>query len=121
MLVPLYPHIPKHDQACNTTWGRYRRAKSYNTKKYHHYQLPNFRICKHRFDNNSLKEAGVDGIFSSNHGAHTLDYLPLPFQVMDEIARVARENVAILVDGAFRRSSYAFKGFAFGAQLVGFG
>lgn len=119
MLVPLYPHILKHEQACNKTWGRYRRARSYNTKKYHHYQLPNFRICKYRFDNNSLKEAGADGIFSSNHGAHTLDYLPLPFQVMDEIARVARENVAILVDGGFRRGSYAFKGFAFGAQLVG--
>ena len=21
MLVPLYPHIPKHEQACNETWG----------------------------------------------------------------------------------------------------
>ena len=21
MLVPLYPHIPKHEKACNETWG----------------------------------------------------------------------------------------------------
>jgi isopentenyl diphosphate isomerase/L-lactate dehydrogenase-like FMN-dependent dehydrogenase len=121
MLVPLYPHIPKHEQACNETWGHYRRARSYNTGKYHHYQLPNFRICKYRFDNNSLKEAGADGIFISNHDALILDYLSHPFQVMDEIACVARGKAAILVDGGFRRGSDAFKGFAFEAQLVSLG
>lgn len=66
-------------------------------------------------------EAGADGIFISNHGAHTLDYLPHPFQIMDEIVRVARGKAAILVDGGFRRGSDAFKGLAFGAQLVGLG
>ena len=30
-------------------------------------------------------DAGADGIIISNHGAHTLDYLPHPFQVMDAI------------------------------------
>ena len=66
-------------------------------------------------------EAGADGIFISNHGAHTLDYLPHPFQVMDEIIRVAKGKATVLVDGGFRRGSDAFKGLAFGAQLVGLG
>jgi isopentenyl diphosphate isomerase/L-lactate dehydrogenase-like FMN-dependent dehydrogenase len=66
-------------------------------------------------------EAGADGLFVSNHGAHTLDYLPHPFQVMDEIVAVARGHAVILVDGGFRRGSDAFKGLAFGASLVGLG
>lgn len=74
-----------------------------------------------REDAEKSLEAGADGIFISNHGAHTLDYLPHPFQVMDEIVPVTKEEVAILVDGGFRRGSDAFKGLAFGAQLVGFG
>jgi len=66
-------------------------------------------------------EAGADGLFVSNHGAHTLDYLPHPFQVMDEIVEVVQENAVIRVDGGFRRGSDAFKGLAFGASLVGLG
>ncbi|MBW1781755.1 MAG: alpha-hydroxy-acid oxidizing protein [Deltaproteobacteria bacterium] len=66
-------------------------------------------------------EAGADGIFVSNHGGHTLDYLPHPFQVMAEIVSVARSKTVILVDGGFRRGSDAFKGLAFGAALVGLG
>lgn len=66
-------------------------------------------------------EAGADGIMVSNHGAHTLDYLPHPFQVMDEILDVARGKVAIMVDGGFRRGSDVLKGLAFGASLVGMG
>lgn len=66
-------------------------------------------------------EAGADGIFISNHGAHTLDYLPHPFQVMDEIVEAAKGEATILVDGGFRRGSDAFKGLAFGAQVVGLG
>lgn len=66
-------------------------------------------------------EAGADGIFISNHGAHTLDYLPHPFQVMDEIVSFVGDQAVILVDGGFRRGSDVFKGLAFGAQLVGLG
>ncbi len=66
-------------------------------------------------------EAGADGLFLSNHGAHTLDYLPHPFQVMDEIVNVVHGNATVLVDSGFRRGSDVFKGLAFGAQLVGLG
>lgn len=66
-------------------------------------------------------EIGADGIVLSNHGAHTLDYLPHPFQVMDEIMEVARGEIVVIVDGGFRRGSDVLKGLAFGASLVGLG
>jgi len=66
-------------------------------------------------------DAGADGIVISNHGGHTLDYLPHPFQVMDEIMEVARGELAVMVDGGFRRGSDVLKGLAFGASLVGLG
>lgn len=66
-------------------------------------------------------DAGADGIVVSNHGAHTLDYLPHPLQVMDEIVEVTGENCPIIVDGGFRRGSDVLKGLAFGARLVGLG
>ena len=66
-------------------------------------------------------DAGADGIVVSNHGAHTLDYLPHPFQVMDEIMEVAKGKITVMVDGGFRRGSDVLKGLAFGASLVGLG
>jgi isopentenyl diphosphate isomerase/L-lactate dehydrogenase-like FMN-dependent dehydrogenase len=66
-------------------------------------------------------EIGADGIVLSNHGAHTLDYLPHPFQVMDEIMEVARGKIVVMADGGFRRGSDVLKGLAFGASLIGLG
>lgn len=66
-------------------------------------------------------EAGADGIVVSNHGAHTLDYLPHPFQVMDKILETTKGKVLVIVDGGFRRGSDILKGLAFGASLVGLG
>jgi isopentenyl diphosphate isomerase/L-lactate dehydrogenase-like FMN-dependent dehydrogenase len=66
-------------------------------------------------------DAGADGILVSNHGAHTLDYLPHPFQVMDEIVGVAQGKTVIMVDGGFRRGSDVLKGLSFGASLIGLG
>jgi len=66
-------------------------------------------------------EAGANGIVISNHGAHTLDYIPHPFQVMDEIIEAVGDKAAVIVDGGFRRGSDVLKGLAFGASLVGLG
>ncbi len=66
-------------------------------------------------------EAGADAIVVSNHGAHTLDYLPHPLQVMEDIAPLVRGKVEIFMDGGFRRGSDVLKGLAFGARLVGLG
>jgi hypothetical protein len=66
-------------------------------------------------------DEGADLIVVSNHGGHTLDYLPHPFQVMDEILEAVGGHVEIMVDGGFRRGSDVLKGLAMGARLVGLG
>jgi 4-hydroxymandelate oxidase len=66
-------------------------------------------------------DAGADGIIVSNHGAHTLDYLPHPLQVMEEIVSQVGGKTVIMVDGGFRRGSDVLKALAFGASLVGLG
>ncbi|MBC7360357.1 MAG: alpha-hydroxy-acid oxidizing protein [Desulfacinum sp.] len=66
-------------------------------------------------------DAGADAIVVSNHGAHTLDYLPHPLQVMDEIVAAVGGRTVIIVDGGFRRGSDVLKGLAFDARLVGLG
>lgn len=66
-------------------------------------------------------DVGADGIVVSNHGAHTLDYLPHPLQVMDEILSAVEGKIVIIVDGGFRRGSDVLKGLASGASLVALG
>jgi 4-hydroxymandelate oxidase len=81
-------------------------------------------ICKgvlSRRDAEKCAAAGADGIVVSNHGAHTLDYLPHPLQVMEEIVAAVAGRMVIIVDGGFRRGSDVLKGLAFGASLVGLG
>ena len=81
-------------------------------------------ICKgilSRRDAERCVEAGADGLVVSNHGAHTLDYLPHALQVMDEIVEAVGGKTVLIVDGGFRRGSDVVKGLAFGASLVGLG
>jgi isopentenyl diphosphate isomerase/L-lactate dehydrogenase-like FMN-dependent dehydrogenase len=81
-------------------------------------------ICKgilSRRDAEKCVEAGADGMVVSNHGAHTLDYLPHALQVMDEIVEAVGDKTVLIVDGGFRRGSDVLKGLAFGASLVGLG
>lgn len=66
-------------------------------------------------------EAGADVIVVSNHGAHTIDYLPHPLEVMEEIVAVVARRIPIIVDGGFRRGTDVLKGLALGAQAVGLG
>ncbi|MBW2622073.1 MAG: alpha-hydroxy-acid oxidizing protein [Deltaproteobacteria bacterium] len=74
-----------------------------------------------REDAEKAVDLGADGIVLSNHGAHTLDYLPHPFQVMDDIVEAVSGETEIMVDGGFRRGSDVLKGLAFGASLIGLG
>jgi isopentenyl diphosphate isomerase/L-lactate dehydrogenase-like FMN-dependent dehydrogenase len=81
-------------------------------------------ICKGvlgRRDAEKCVEAGADGMVVSNHGGHTLDYLPHALQVMDEIIEAVEGKAVLIVDGGFRRGSDVLKGLAFGATLVGLG
>jgi len=81
-------------------------------------------VCKgilSREDAVKCADCGAGMIVLSNHGGHTLDYLPHPFQVMDEIVSAVGGQVEIMVDGGFRRGSDIFKGLALGASLTGLG
>ena len=81
-------------------------------------------ICKgilSRRDAEKCVEAGADGMVVSNHGAHTLDYLPHALQVMDEIVEAVADKIVLIADGGFRRGSDVLKGLAFGASVVGLG
>lgn len=81
-------------------------------------------ICKgilSRQDAEKCAEAGVDGIVVSNHGAHTLDYLPHALQVLEELVEAVGGKITLIADGGFRRGSDVLKGLALGASLVGLG
>jgi (S)-2-hydroxy-acid oxidase len=66
-------------------------------------------------------EVGADVIVVSNHGAHTVDYLPHPLEVMEEITSTIQGKIPIIVDGGFRRGTDVLKGLAIGAQAIGLG
>jgi isopentenyl diphosphate isomerase/L-lactate dehydrogenase-like FMN-dependent dehydrogenase len=87
-------------------------------------RLPIPLVCKgilSQEDARKCVDAGADLLVVSNHGGHTLDYLPHPFQVIDEIVEAVGRRVELMVDGGFRRGSDILKGLAFGASLVGLG
>ncbi len=73
------------------------------------------------FDALKSVDAGADAIMVSNHGAHTIDYLPHPLQMMQEIRETVNGRIPIFIDGGFRRGSDVLKGLAAGADLVGLG
>ena len=73
------------------------------------------------FDALKSLDAGADAIMVSNHGAHTIDYLPHPFQVIEEISSVVKGKIPIMIDGGFRRGTDVLKALAHGADLVGLG
>jgi len=73
------------------------------------------------WDAEKALEVGANVIVVSNHGAHTLDYLPHPLEVLEEIVKVIANQIPIIIDGGFRRGTDVLKGLAFGAQAVGLG
>lgn len=66
-------------------------------------------------------QAGADALVASNHGAHTIDYLPHPFQVAGELTQALAGRAPLVMDGGFRRGTDVLKGLALGADLVGLG
>jgi isopentenyl diphosphate isomerase/L-lactate dehydrogenase-like FMN-dependent dehydrogenase len=67
------------------------------------------------------KENGVDGIIVSNHGGRADETLRATIDCLPEVAEAAGSNVAVLVDGGFRRGTDVFKALALGARAVGIG
>ena len=69
-------------------------------------------------------EAGVDGIYLSNHGGRQLDHAPSSVQTLLEIRAFAPQlfdQLEIYVDGGIRRGTDIIKALALGARAVGLG
>jgi 4-hydroxymandelate oxidase len=66
-------------------------------------------------------EAGVDGIFVSNHGARNLDTVPATIDALPAVANRVAGRVPVLIDGGIRRGTDILKALALGATAVGIG
>ena len=71
------------------------------------------------WDAEKALEVGADIIVVSNHGAHTIDSLPHPLEVMERIVGVIGDEIPIVADSGFRRGTDVLKGLAFGARAIG--
>lgn len=69
-------------------------------------------------------QAGVDGIYLSNHGGRQLDHAPSALQTLLEIHRFCPQildKLEIYLDGGVRRGSDIIKAICLGARGVGLG
>lgn len=69
-------------------------------------------------DAEKAMEIGVKNLIVTNHGGHTLDYLPHPLEVLPDLMEVIDRDCNVFVDSGFRRGSDVFKGLAMGADFV---
>ena len=61
---------------------------------------------------------GADGLVVSNHGGRQLDGAPATLEVLPQVVAAVGEEVAVLVDGGFRRGADIAKALALGARMV---
>lgn len=66
-------------------------------------------------------EAGVAGIWVSNHGGRQLNGDPASFDTLEAIAERVNKRVPNIFDSGVRRGSHVFKALASGADLVAIG
>jgi len=63
-------------------------------------------------------DAGADGIVLSNHGGRQLDGAVSGIEILPSVATAVGDQMAILVDGGFRRGGEVLKALALGADAV---
>jgi isopentenyl diphosphate isomerase/L-lactate dehydrogenase-like FMN-dependent dehydrogenase len=66
-------------------------------------------------------QAGVDGIFVSNHGGRAEESLQSTIGALPAIVKAVNGRVPVLVDGGVRRGTDVYKALALGATGVGIG
>jgi isopentenyl diphosphate isomerase/L-lactate dehydrogenase-like FMN-dependent dehydrogenase len=63
-------------------------------------------------------DKGIQGIIVSNHGAHAVQGMAAPFEVLASVVDAAGSKATIMVDGGFRRGTDIVKALALGARAV---
>ncbi|WP_406640833.1 alpha-hydroxy acid oxidase [Amycolatopsis sp. WGS_07] len=85
-------------------------------------QMPMFlKGVVHPEDARRAVEAGIDGIFVSNHGGRQLDGEISSLAALPEIASVVDGQVPLILDGGVRSGADVVKALALGADAVGVG
>ena len=75
----------------------------------------------HSDDARRALDAGVDGLFVSNHGGRQVDGAIATLDALERIADVVQGRVPLLVDGGVRGGADVFRALAIGGTAVGIG
>jgi len=75
----------------------------------------------HPEDARLAAEAGVDGIFVSNHGGRQIDTAPATIDALARIVAASDGRLEVYLDGGVRRGSDVVKALALGARAVAVG
>ena len=66
-------------------------------------------------------DAGIKGIYVTNHGGRALDHARGAMDILPEVVEVVKGRVPVIVDGGFNRATDVLKAIALGATAVGIG
>ena len=72
-------------------------------------------------DARAAVDAGVAGVYVSNHGGRQVDHAISTIEVLGEIVEAVGAEVDVAVDGGFTRGADVCKALALGARAVGIG
>ncbi len=72
-------------------------------------------------DAEAAVEAGVDGIWVSNHGGRQFDCTYTTLEALPEIVEAVNGRIPVHIDGGFRKGSDVFMALALGADFVWLG
>jgi len=75
--------------------------------------------CKE--DVERLIQAGVDGIWVSNHGGRQLEGGPACIDLLEEVSLAVNKRVPVIFDSGTRRGQHIFKALALGADIIAMG
>lgn len=104
--------VREFDGRDNLSWAHLARIRE---------QWPGTLVVKgilHADDARLARDKGADGIIVSNHGGRQLDHAPAALDQLPGIAQAVGNEMAIMVDGGFRRGTDILKAYALGARMV---